>query len=81
MKKEKQDEMPNIIDAELIVLGSILLDKTALDRIASDFSINLFYDAKNRIIAGAILELYRENKPIDLLTLFNNEKDLYLAWQ
>ena len=76
MKKEKQEEMPNIIDAELIVLGSILLDKTALDRIASDFSINLFYDAKNRIIASAILELYRENKPIDLLTLFNKIKEL-----
>jgi len=76
MKKEKKDEMPNVIDAELIVLGSILIDKTALDRIASDFSINLFYDAKNRIIAGAILNLYRENKPIDLLTLFNKIKEL-----
>ena len=74
MKKEEL-QMPNVLDVELIVLGSILIDKTAIDRIVSDFSVNLFYEKKNRIVADAILILYRENKPIDLLTLFNKIKE------
>ena len=74
--KKQELEMPNVLDVELIVLGSILIDKTAIDRIASDFSVNLFYEKKNRIVADAMLILYRENKPIDLLTLFNKIKEL-----
>ena len=69
MKKEQSELMPNVVEVEKVVLGSILLDKTAIDRIASDFSPSLFYDLKNRTIAYAVVEMYRTNQAIDLLTL------------
>lgn len=66
---------PNLVETEKVVLGALLLDKTAIDRIASDFSTNLFYDFKNRLIAQSILQLYRKSKPIDLITIHNQLKE------
>lgn len=69
MKNKPEGQMPNLVNVEKIVLGSILIDSTAIDRVISDFSINLFYDISNKNIAHSILSLYRENKPIDIVTL------------
>jgi replicative DNA helicase len=69
MKNKPEGQMPNSMNVEKIVLGSILLDSTALDRVISDFSTNLFYDRSNRNVAHSIIKLYKENKPIDIVTL------------
>jgi replicative DNA helicase len=69
MKSKAEGSSPNLVSVEKIVLGSILIDSTAIDRVISDFSINLFSDKANRNIAHSIIKLYRENKPIDIVTL------------
>lgn len=71
-KPTKAKNLPNVSDVEEVVLGSILLDSTVIDRIVSDFTENLFYEWKNRLIARTILELYKNNTAIDIVTLVNN---------
>jgi len=64
-------EIPSDSNLEEIVLGSILLDKYALDKIISDFSSNLFFSFKNKDIANCIISLYKQSQPIDLVTICN----------
>lgn len=59
---------------EEIVLGSILVDKYALDKIAGDFVPQLFFQQNNVLIAEAMLTLYRENTNIDLVTVVQQLK-------
>ena len=70
-QKMNKIDMPSNQQLETIVLGSILLDSTAIDRVIADFSYTLFHDSKNICISLAILSLYKKNKPLDLLTLVN----------
>jgi replicative DNA helicase len=73
-EKTTKFDMPNNQQLEKIVLGSILIDSTALDRVIADFSYTLFHEPKNICIALAILALYKKNQPLDLLTLVNELK-------
>lgn len=60
---------PQSLEAEMSFLGSVLLDKEALLKVADIVRPEDFYkDAHNKIFE-AILELYDKNEPIDLLTL------------
>lgn len=70
--KSEFDPMINIprdSSLEEIVLGSILLDKYAIDKIISEFTSNLFFSFKNKDIATCIISLYKQSQPIDLVTL------------
>jgi len=75
MKRQKENiineiiELPKNIDVEEVVLGSIILDRFAIDRIISEFSPNLFHDLKNKLIASSIVTLYKLSIPVDLVTL------------
>jgi len=75
MKNKKQasyDPMviiPSDSELEEIVLGSILLDKYALDKIIGDFSSNLFFSLKNKSLVECILSLYKQSLPVDIVTL------------
>ena len=60
---------PHNIEAEQSVLGAILIDKEAMGLISSFLAPDDFYDDLNGIIYGAMLSLYEERKPIDILTL------------
>ena len=62
-QKMNKIDMPSNQQLETIVLGSILLDSTAIDRVIADFSYTLFHDSKNICISLAILSLYKKNKP------------------
>jgi len=61
--------LPHSEDIERIVLGTIILESVVMDRISKDFSVNLFYDPKNRQIAKTIIDIYKSSVPIDLITL------------
>jgi replicative DNA helicase len=52
-------------------LGSLLIDKDAIIRIADIVKAEDFYHDKHRMIFEAILDLFRKREPIDLLTLSN----------
>ena len=60
---------PHSLEAEAAVLGGILLDNTALDRVAEHVSAEDFYREAHRKIFRAASELSQRSEPIDLLTL------------
>lgn len=62
---------PNNEEAEASVLGSILIDKEAIMGVSEILSPKDFYNDLNGIIFEAMLSLYEERKPIDILTLTN----------
>ncbi len=67
---------PQNIEAEQSFLGSLLLDKDAMIKVADSVTPEDFYVDKHRRVYEAMLDLYRRSEPIDLLSLGNrlNEK-------
>jgi replicative DNA helicase len=60
---------PHSIEAEISVLGALLLDKNAVLAIAETLSPLHFYDTRHQKIYKSIIDLYEERVPIDVLTL------------
>lgn len=65
----KIDLPPQNLDAELSVLGSLLLDADAIVKVADILSSEDFYVPENAILYQAVLKLYEKRSPIDLVTL------------
>jgi len=62
---------PQSLEAEMSLLGSVLLDKDAMLKIADVVQAEDFYKNAHARIYEAIIDLYQKNEPIDLLTLSN----------
>ena len=60
---------PHDIDAEEAVIGSLLIDGTAIYKIASFLDSSDFYSERNSLAYGACLSLYQRNEPIDQITV------------
>lgn len=60
---------PHNDDAEKSVLGSILLDKEALYEVLDILKPEDFYSDIHKEIYYGIIELYKKNQPIDILTV------------
>lgn len=60
---------PHSEEAETCVLGSLLIDKDAVVTVAEFLRPEHFYKETNGLIYKAILDLYEERKPIDIVTL------------
>jgi replicative DNA helicase len=75
----KVKTLPHNDEAEQSVLGGILIDKDAVNVVSELLRPPFFYNEINSIIYEAMLELYEERKPIDLLTLTTQlkKKKLY----
>lgn len=67
---------PHSLETEQSVIGAILIDKNAIVEVASFLRPGHFYDDRHQAIFSAILVLYEEHKPIDLLTLIEKLKAL-----
>lgn len=65
---------PQNLEAERAVLGSLLIDNSAFEKVGEFLKPSSFYDPRNSIIFNAILELSVQNKPIDALTLTDQLK-------
>jgi len=50
-------------------LGSLLIDRDSVIKISDIVTRHDFYDDNHGVIYEAILELYKKNKPIDLVTV------------
>jgi hypothetical protein len=61
---------PHSIEAEHSVLGGLLLDGAALQRIADVLQPSDFYRHEHRLIFSAIEALARRGDPIDVITVF-----------
>ena len=60
---------PSNVEAEESILGGILLDKTALDRIFNELNPEAFYIPAHQQIYRAALRLKQQGIPVDLMTV------------
>lgn len=70
---------PHSDEAEKSVIGACLIDKDAIVAVAEFLRSEHFYDEKNGCIFRAILSLYEERSPVDIVTLtekLKKQKDL-----
>lgn len=66
---------PHDLEAELSVLGSIMLDKDAILKVVDILTANDFYSPANQKIYKTIVELFEKGQPIDLLTVTTKLKE------
>lgn len=70
---------PHSNEAEESVLGALLLDKDAVIAVAEFLTADDFYDERHKDIYEAIIALYEERVPVDVLTVtekLKKQKDL-----
>ncbi|MBI5967585.1 MAG: replicative DNA helicase [Deltaproteobacteria bacterium] len=60
---------PQNLEAEVSVLGGVLLENEALNRVLEVIKEEDFYRESHRKIFSAILQLYERAEPVDLVTL------------
>ena len=80
MKKQKEvilyDQLgkiaPHNIDAEIFVLGAVLINKDAIYSVIDELQPEYFYKEAHQHIFKAFVELTNSGDPIDLLTVTTN---------
>lgn len=60
---------PQSIDAEMSLLGAVLIDEEVLADASELVKPADFYDKRHQVIFAAMMRLYEHHKPVDLLTL------------
>jgi len=65
---------PQNLDAEMAVLGSMLLDEDAISVAIESLDKDYFYKDTHKKIFAAISDLYNANKAVDLITLTDELK-------
>ena len=66
--------LPQNKEAEQAVLGSILIDQNAMNLVLEEINEDDFYDENHKKIFSSMVDLEKENKPIDILTLYDKLK-------
>jgi replicative DNA helicase len=67
---------PHNLDAEVSVLGSILIDPDAIVRVADFLTPESFYDPSHQKMYEAMQTLYEKRQPIDAVTLTDQLKKM-----
>jgi replicative DNA helicase len=62
---------PQNLEAETSLLGSILIEKDAIIRVADVVAAEDFYVDRHALIYSAIMDLYEQRAPIDIVSLSN----------
>ncbi len=62
---------PQAIDLEEAVLGALMLEKDALTTVIEILQVDSFYRETNQKIYEAILQLFDNSEPVDILTVTN----------
>ena len=63
---------PQNLEAEQSMLGALLIDKRAFDKVADIIRGEDFYKDAHRLIYETMVGLYAKQEPIDLLTVSNS---------
>lgn len=66
---------PQNIELEETLLGTLILDKNAITRVADILLAEDFYRHENRSIYSTIVESFEKGKPIDVMTITNRLKE------
>jgi len=62
---------PHNLEAEMSLLGAVLMDREAMSRIGDQLDLEDFYKKAHSLIYDVMLGLYTNNEPIDILTVSN----------
>jgi replicative DNA helicase len=65
---------PQNIDAEMSLLGAVLIDEEVLADVSEHVTSKDFYDKRHSMIFSGMMRLYERHKPVDLLTLTDELK-------
>ncbi len=60
---------PQAIELEEAVLGALMIDQNALNNTIQMLRVEYFYRPEHQMIFKAILTLFEQSKPVDLLTV------------
>ena len=71
--------MPQAEEAEKSVIGAMLLDQDAIAAATEILTSEDFYHKQYGIVFDAMVSLYSENKPVDLVTLQNRLREMDAA--
>lgn len=67
--------MPNSLEAEQSVIGSMIMDREAVMAASEILTTEDFYHKQYGILFEAMLELFNDGQPVDLVTLQNRLKE------
>lgn len=79
MKPAEQFQIPRADDAEQAVIGGLMLDNEAIDRMG-DLPANAFFRAENRAAYATIVSLIQQNKPADVLTVADASSEVDMVY-
>jgi replicative DNA helicase len=65
---------PNDKNIEETILGTILFNGDVIHEVGTDLSENLFFTNQNKLLCKLLVQLYKENKPIDFLMVSQKVK-------
>ncbi len=65
---------PQATDLEEVVIGAMMVDKKGIDDAIDILTPDCFYDTRHQVIYEAIMTLFKEAKPIDLMTISSQLK-------
>ena len=75
MAQEQEGKIPpQNNEAEVAVLGSMLLEENAISQAIELLEENYFYNESHREVFKAIISIYTKNKPADLITVIEELK-------
>ncbi|NLB78574.1 MAG: replicative DNA helicase [Clostridiaceae bacterium] len=60
---------PHHVEAEQAILGALLIDRNALSEVSGRLRADCFYLEKHKELYEAIISLYEESMPVDLVTV------------
>ena len=66
---EKGKLQPQVLELEEAVLGAMMIDKKGVDDVIDILQADAFYKDSHKYIFEAIVQLFTETQPIDLLTV------------
>jgi len=73
--------LPQNTEAEQTVLGAILIDGDIFDQVAEILKVDDFYKESHKKIYREMIEVNRENDPIDTFTIYDRLKDKGNTWE
>lgn len=62
-------QMPQNLEAEMSVLGVAFINQYSIEKLSEELTSDMFFDEKNRYIFEAIMELHKNNVPVDVTTI------------
>ena len=67
--------LPHSVEAEQSVIGSMLMDREAIISASEIITADDFYQHQSGVMFESMVELFNENRPVDLITLQNRLKE------